>query len=95
MAYPQHSPDDHDQSAQTAMQTWINVLRGHPGQCALQSFRRTSQLAGPERGRVLADIVGLDAEESGALDAGLSADQADTMIENVVGRYALRPRGRG
>jgi hydroxymethylglutaryl-CoA reductase len=89
MAYPQHSPDDHDQSAQTAVQTWINVLGATRANASSSPFAGLHKLAGPERGRVLADIVGLDAEESGALDAGLSADQADTMIENVVGRYAL------
>lgn len=42
-----------------------------------------------ERRQKLAEYAGLNNEELAALDAGLSAEQADSMIENVVGRYSL------
>src|SRR4051794_30693487 len=89
MAYPQRNPDDQDQSAQTAMETWTNVLGATPADASASPFAGFHKLDRAGRGRILADIVGLDAEECGAIDAGLSADQADNMIENVVGRYAL------
>ncbi|MCG3211351.1 MAG: 3-hydroxy-3-methylglutaryl-coenzyme A reductase [Anaerolineae bacterium] len=43
----------------------------------------------PERVARLAEWAGLSADERAALDAGLSLEQADSMIENVVGRFAL------
>ncbi len=45
----------------------------------------------PERLDWVARWAGLTEEESAVLrgEAGLSAEQADRMIENVVGRYAL------
>jgi hydroxymethylglutaryl-CoA reductase len=42
-----------------------------------------------ERKAAVAEYAGLTAAEVAALDAGLSPEQADMMIENVVGRYAL------
>ena len=42
-----------------------------------------------ERQQELAKYAGLTDEEVAVLEAGLSPDQAEVMIENVVGRYAL------
>ncbi len=42
-----------------------------------------------ERRRQIIDYARLDTHEVAALDGGLSAEQADVMIENVVGRYTL------
>lgn len=42
-----------------------------------------------ERRQKLADYAGLDDDDLAVLEAGLSAEQADMMIENVVGRYVL------
>jgi hydroxymethylglutaryl-CoA reductase len=42
-----------------------------------------------DRKKLVADYAGLTATELAALEAGLSPEQADMMIENVVGRYAL------
>ncbi len=42
-----------------------------------------------ERRQKLAEYADLTDEELAALDAGLSAEQADVMIENVVGRHVL------
>ncbi|WP_375415506.1 hydroxymethylglutaryl-CoA reductase, degradative [uncultured Bradyrhizobium sp.] len=87
MAYPQHNRDV--QPAPTARETGITIPGAGPADAAANPFARLHKLDRSERGRVLAELVGLDAAERGSLDAGLSADQADTMIENVVGRYAL------
>ncbi len=43
----------------------------------------------PERVARLTEWAGLTAAEQAALDAGLSLEQADSMIENVVGRFSL------
>lgn len=57
--------------------------------------RPSSQLSGyyqktrEERVRLLVDWAGLSPDEIPLLDDGLSLAQADKMIENVVGRYAL------
>ncbi len=42
-----------------------------------------------ERKQQLAAFTGLSEDDLAVLDAGLSAEQADVMIENVVGRYVL------
>jgi hydroxymethylglutaryl-CoA reductase len=42
-----------------------------------------------ERKQQLADYVGLTDNDLAVLEAGLSAEQAEVMIENVVGRYVL------
>ncbi len=42
-----------------------------------------------ERLQKLADYADLDQDDIAALNAGLSLEQADAMIENVVGRYTL------
>ncbi len=47
------------------------------------------KLSQTERRQQLADYAGLTAEEAALLDAGLAPEQAEVMIENVVGRYAL------
>ena len=47
------------------------------------------KLSAPEREQRLAEYAGLDQADLGALQGGLSAEQAEAMIENVVGRYAL------
>ncbi len=57
----------------------------------LQGFYKKS-LA--ERIALIADWAALTVEETELLAAGLSAEQADTMIENTIGRYAL-PLGIG
>ncbi|HRJ41052.1 MAG: hydroxymethylglutaryl-CoA reductase, degradative [Caldilineaceae bacterium] len=62
--------------------------------------RPTSRISGfyqksiAERVALLSAWAGLDREESAALDQALSLAQADKLIENVVGRYAL-PLGIG
>jgi hydroxymethylglutaryl-CoA reductase len=43
----------------------------------------------PERQQLLADYANLTMEEVAMLDGGLTAEQAEVMIENVVGRYTL------
>ncbi len=47
------------------------------------------QLSVEERRSRIAAWAGLDGEECAALDVGLSIDQANHMIENVVGRMVL------
>ena len=47
------------------------------------------KLSPAERTRQLANYANLNAEDLATLDAGLSAEQANVMIENVVGRYTL------
>jgi hydroxymethylglutaryl-CoA reductase len=47
------------------------------------------KLSQPQRVQQLAQVVGLSAADVAALDAGLSLEQADSMIENVVGRFVL------
>ena len=47
------------------------------------------RLSQTERQQDLAAYVGLTEAEVAVLEAGLSPDQAEVMIENVVGRYAL------
>jgi len=42
-----------------------------------------------ERQQQLIDVVGLNSAELASLNEGLSAEQAEVMIENVVGRYSL------
>ncbi|MBL8097529.1 MAG: hydroxymethylglutaryl-CoA reductase, degradative [Anaerolineales bacterium] len=42
-----------------------------------------------DRAQLLAERVGLNVDEQAALQAGLSLDQADHMIENVIGTFAL------
>lgn len=62
--------------------------------------RPSSRLSGfyqksvTERVALLSDWAGLDADETAALDQSLALAQADKLIENVVGRYAL-PLGIG
>lgn len=62
--------------------------------------RPSSRLSGfyqksvSERVELLAAWAGLDADQTVALDQALSLAQADKLIENVVGRYAL-PLGIG
>ncbi len=43
----------------------------------------------PERRRQVAAYAALDEADLATLDAGLSVEQAEVMIENVVGRYSL------
>ncbi len=50
---------------------------------------RLYKLTPSERLQKLAAYADLDADDLAALEAGLSADQAEVMIENVVGRYSL------
>jgi hydroxymethylglutaryl-CoA reductase len=52
------------------------------------------KLSQTERAQKLADYADLDEPDLEALTSGLSAEQAEAMIENVVGRYAL-PLGLG
>src|SRR5512136_2505877 len=47
------------------------------------------QLDPADRRQKLAEYAGLTEVDLVALDAGLSAEQAEVMIENVVGRYVL------
>ncbi len=47
------------------------------------------KLSPAERRRKLAEAAGLSNAELDALDAGLTPEQADAMIENVVGRFVL------
>jgi hydroxymethylglutaryl-CoA reductase len=47
------------------------------------------QLDPAARRQKLAEYASLSAADLAALDAGLSAEQAEVMIENVVGRYVL------
>jgi len=66
----------------------------------MTTSRPSSRLSGfyqkslAERLALLTDWAGLDADETAALDQALSLAQADKLIENVVGRYAL-PLGIG
>jgi hydroxymethylglutaryl-CoA reductase len=61
------------------------------------SEKQTSRLPGfyeksqPERAQIVADWAGLDPQTKAALDGsgGLRPDQADHMVENVVGLHAL------
>jgi len=50
-----------------------------------QFYKKTSQ----ERLAIINDWLGKSADAILPLDGGLSSDQADAMIENVLGRYAL------
>jgi hydroxymethylglutaryl-CoA reductase len=50
---------------------------------------RLYELLPGERRRVVADAVGLSADEVAALDGGLTLEQADRLIENVVGTIAV------
>ena len=50
-----------------------------------QFYKKTVQ----ERLAIIADWLGQPADSPMPLDGGLSSDQADAMIENVLGRYAL------
>ncbi len=52
----------------------------------LTGFYKLTQL---ERRQRLAELAHLSADDLTALEAGLSAEQAEVMIENVVGRYTL------
>lgn len=62
-----------------------------------ENTARSSRIAGfyqrtlPERAAIVAQWAGLDSREQGALVGltGLTATQADHMIENVIGIYAL------
>ncbi|RPJ55421.1 MAG: 3-hydroxy-3-methylglutaryl-CoA reductase, partial [Dehalococcoidia bacterium] len=60
-----------------------------------QTLTEASPLAGlhkldqAERKRKLAEYADLTETDLAALEAGLSAEQAEVMIENVVGRYVL------
>ena len=47
------------------------------------------KLTQTERLQKLAEYAGLQTDDLAALNAGLSADQAEVMIENVIGRYTL------
>ncbi len=47
------------------------------------------KLSQPERRQKLAAYINLNNDDLTALENGLSAEQADMMIENVVGRYSL------
>ena len=66
----------------------------------MTTTRPSSRLSGfyqksvTERVALLAAWAGLDGDETAALDQALSLAQADKLIENVVGRYAL-PLGIG
>jgi hydroxymethylglutaryl-CoA reductase len=42
-----------------------------------------------ERRQKIAEFAGLDDQDLAALGGGLTAEQAEAMIENVIGRYAL------
>ncbi len=53
------------------------------------NFTGFYKLSQNERRQKLADDVGLNQEDLLALEVGLSAEQAELMIENVVGQYAL------
>lgn len=59
------------------------------------STPRTSRLSGfyqkslAARAAFIAEWAGLDADEGAALAAGMGLEQADKLIENVVGRYDL------
>jgi len=61
---------------------------------------KSSRLSGfyqksiPERRQTLADWASLSAADLAALDGGLALDQADQMVENAVGLFAL-PLGLG
>ncbi len=53
------------------------------------SFAGFYKLTQPERLQKLAEYADLQADDLTALQTGLSAEQAEVMIENVVGRYTL------
>src|SRR5688572_11417472 len=53
---------------------------------ALSGFYRLSRV---ERAQKLSETLELTSEDQAALESGLTLEQADAMIENVVGRYAL------
>lgn len=61
----------------------------------MESIKKSSRLSGfyqlsrPERARIVAAWADLSSEEQAALAAGLSLEQADYMIENVIGLFAL------
>lgn len=54
-----------------------------------QALAGLYKLSRVERVQKLTETLGLSSEDQAALEAGLSLEQADAMIENVVGRYAL------
>ncbi len=47
------------------------------------------QLSPRERRRIVSLWAGLSADESAALESGLSTDDADALVENVIGTFAL------
>jgi hydroxymethylglutaryl-CoA reductase len=53
------------------------------------TFASFYKLTRPERLQKLVEYAGLHADDLAALDAGLPVEQAEMMIENVVGRYSL------
>jgi hydroxymethylglutaryl-CoA reductase len=52
-------------------------------------FAGLYKLTQTERLQKLAEYANLQTDDLAALNAGLSADQAEVMIENVIGRYTL------
>ncbi|MCB0116787.1 MAG: 3-hydroxy-3-methylglutaryl-CoA reductase, partial [Caldilineaceae bacterium] len=75
-------------------------ITNHLKESILVDLRKSSRLSGfyqktvAERVAILAEWADLEPDEVTALTASLSVGQADKMIENVVGRYAL-PLGIG
>lgn len=53
------------------------------------TFAGFYKLPQAERRQRLVEYAGLQADDLAALETGLSAEQAEVMIENVVGRYTL------
>ncbi|MCK6629776.1 MAG: hydroxymethylglutaryl-CoA reductase, degradative [Anaerolineae bacterium] len=53
------------------------------------TFAGFYKLTQAERRQRLVEYAGLQADDLAALETGLSAEQAEVMIENVVGRYTL------
>jgi hydroxymethylglutaryl-CoA reductase len=53
------------------------------------TFAGFYKLTQTERRQRLVEYAGLQADDLAALETGLSAEQAEVMIENVVGRYTL------
>ncbi|NJN98362.1 MAG: hydroxymethylglutaryl-CoA reductase, degradative [Anaerolineales bacterium] len=53
------------------------------------AFAGFYKLTQAERRQRLVEVAGLQADDLAALETGLSAEQAEVMIENVVGRYTL------
>lgn len=69
----------------------VNGLRSDKRSSRLEGFYQKSQA---DRVALIADWAALTAEEKEILASSMEAEQADRMIENVVGRYAL-PLGIG